>query len=80
MPLSPKGKVIRKAMEKEYGEEKGEKVFYASRNKGVIKGVDKAKSKALKKKMGIGIKGLSMKEARKNDSAFRKGKEMPPEK
>ena len=36
-----------KAMEKEYGEKKGEKVFYASKNKGNIKGVE-AKSKALK--------------------------------
>ncbi len=28
------------AMRKEYGDEKGESVFYASRNKGIIKGVD----------------------------------------
>lgn len=41
MPLTSKGSKIKHAMEKEYGEEKGEKVFYASRNKGVIKGVDK---------------------------------------
>ena len=40
-------------MEKEYGKEKGKGVFYASKNKGTIKGVEKksAKSKALNKKM-----------------------------
>ncbi len=37
-------------MEHEYGEEKGEKVFYASRNKGTIKGVDKKKALKDKKK------------------------------
>jgi len=30
-------------MKKTYGSKKGEKVFYASRNKGKIKGVDKKK-------------------------------------
>jgi hypothetical protein len=39
MPLTKKGKKIKKNMEKEYGKEKGEKVFYASANKGTIKGV-----------------------------------------
>lgn len=29
------------AMKKEYGPKKGERVFYASRNSGKIKGVDK---------------------------------------
>lgn len=38
------------AMKKEYGPEKGEGVFYASRNKGTIKGVEKSKSHALKKR------------------------------
>ncbi len=40
------------AMEKEYGSKKGEQVFYASKNKGIIKGVEgrKAKTKALKGK------------------------------
>lgn len=53
MPLTHKGKVIEEAMEKEYGEKKGEKVFYASKNKGTIKGVEKKKNhlmKALDKK------------------------------
>jgi hypothetical protein len=29
------------AMKKEYGTKKGEKIFYATKNKGKIKGVDK---------------------------------------
>lgn len=45
MPITKKGKVIKKAMEKEYGAEKGKKVFYASENKGTIKGVAKKKKK-----------------------------------
>lgn len=34
MPYTKKERKIKKAMEKEYGPEKGEKVFYASVNKG----------------------------------------------
>ena len=41
MPLTKKGSKIKSAMEKEYGKKKGEQVFYASRNKGTIKGVEK---------------------------------------
>lgn len=44
MPLTKKGKKIKRAMAKEYGAKKGERVFYASRNKGTISGVDKADS------------------------------------
>ena len=40
MPLTPKGRKIMAAMKGEYGSQKGERVFYASRNKGIIKGVD----------------------------------------
>lgn len=40
MPLTPKGKKIYSSMEKEYGEKKGKEVFYASQNKGTIKGVE----------------------------------------
>jgi len=36
------------AMKKEYGEEKGESVFYASRNKGIIKDVDPESSGKMK--------------------------------
>ena len=42
MPLTEKGEKIKGAMEKQYGAEKGEKVFYASKNKGTITGVDDA--------------------------------------
>lgn len=37
-------------MEREYGDKKGESVFYASKNKGTIKGVEKARSEAIKRK------------------------------
>lgn len=40
MPLTSKGEEIKENMEKEYGSKKGEKVFYASKNKGTISGVD----------------------------------------
>lgn len=41
MPLTKKGKKVKKAMEKTYGKKQGEKVFYASENKGKIKGITK---------------------------------------
>ncbi len=40
-PLTAKGEKIESNMEKTYGPKKGEQVFYASRNKGTIKGVDR---------------------------------------
>jgi hypothetical protein len=46
MPLTKKGKKIMKSMKKQYGKKKGETVFYASRNKGVIKGVEKTKKRS----------------------------------
>lgn len=39
MPLSFKGRKIKRNMEKEYGKEKGDRVFYASENKGKIRGL-----------------------------------------
>jgi hypothetical protein len=45
MPLTKKGTKIKRAMEKEYGGKKGESVFYASINKGKIKGAHKGKKK-----------------------------------
>lgn len=39
MPLSRKGRKIKKAMESEYGKEKGDRVFYASENSGRIRGL-----------------------------------------
>ena len=41
MPLTAKGKKIKAAMEKQYGKERGDRVFYAAENKGTIKGVAK---------------------------------------
>jgi hypothetical protein len=40
MPMTAKGQTIMTAMMKEYGKKKGKSVFYASANKGKIKGVD----------------------------------------
>ena len=48
MPLNTKGKKILKAMKEQYGSD-AKKVFYASKNKGVIKNVEK--------KMGGGLSG-----------------------
>lgn len=49
MPLTSKGRKIMAAMKKEYGEN-AEKVFYASRNKGTITGVDPESRKKKPKK------------------------------
>tara|TARA_Y100001938_G_scaffold4103_1_gene5176 strand:+ start:647 stop:790 length:144 start_codon:yes stop_codon:yes gene_type:complete len=38
-----------KSMKKQYGKKKAEEVFYASKNKGVISGVDRTKKKKSKK-------------------------------
>ena len=48
MPLNKKGQKIMKSMKKTYGKE-AKAVFYASKNKGVIKGVEK---RSRKKKRG----------------------------
>jgi hypothetical protein len=45
MPLTKKGKKIKRAMTAEYGKEKGARIFYASQNKGTIKGTHKGKRK-----------------------------------
>ena len=47
MPLTSKGNEIMSAMEKEYGKN-AKKVFYASRNKGTISGVDPESSRKKK--------------------------------
>jgi hypothetical protein len=39
MPLTKKGKSIMRSMVEKYGGKKGKQVFYASANKGTIKGV-----------------------------------------
>jgi hypothetical protein len=45
MPLTKKGNQIMGAMKDQYGDKKGEQVFYASKNKGNITGVDKPRKK-----------------------------------
>ena len=40
-PLTKKGTKIKKEMEKQYGKEKGDRVFYASQKKGTIRGTHK---------------------------------------
>ena len=50
MPLTKKGAKIESAMEKEYGKKKGDQVFYASKNAGNIKGVEKKSTKSKKGK------------------------------
>lgn len=49
MPLTAKGKRILAAMQKEYGDQEGKRVFYASANAGTITGVH-MKSKRKKKR------------------------------
>lgn len=41
MPLSKKGAKIKAAMLRQYGADEGERVFYASANKGTITGVER---------------------------------------
>jgi len=45
MPLSDKGRKIMSAMKRQYGDKGGERVFYASANKGRIRGVEKSRGK-----------------------------------
>jgi hypothetical protein len=45
MPLNKKGRKIKRAMAKQYGSKAGARVFYASINKGTIKGVKKRSRK-----------------------------------
>ena len=46
MPLNKKGRKIMKSMKDQYGKKRGEQVFYASKNKGTIKGVEKKKKRS----------------------------------
>jgi len=45
MPLTSKGKKIKRDMARTYGKKKGAKVFYASENAGKIKRVERPKRK-----------------------------------
>jgi|TARA_R100000322_G_C5386128_1_gene177370 hypothetical protein len=42
VPLNKKGKKIMSSMQEQYGKKKGTAIFYATKNKGKIKGVEKA--------------------------------------
>jgi hypothetical protein len=66
MPLTTKGKKIKSAMTKKYGEKKGEDIFYASAQKGTIKGV--AKGQKLKAGGSVGKAGKSAKPKTKSKS------------
>ena len=50
MPLTKKGRKIMRNMKKEHGGKKGESIFYASRNKGTVKDVEKGRPKTAKKR------------------------------
>ena len=41
MPLTKKGRKIKRNMRETYGKDRGERVFYASQNAGKIKGTHK---------------------------------------
>jgi len=45
MPLTTKGKKVKRAMVKTYGKKKGTSVFYASQQKGTIKGTHHKRKK-----------------------------------
>jgi hypothetical protein len=45
MPLTKKGRKIKRAMTKLYGKKAGKRVFYASQSAGRIKGTHKAKKR-----------------------------------
>ena len=49
MPLTDKGQKILASMKQQYGDKKGESVFYASKNKGVTTGVHKVLKKVKKR-------------------------------
>jgi hypothetical protein len=48
MPLTRKGRTVKRAMEREYGKRKGDRVFYASERTGTIKGVAKKRRRSHK--------------------------------
>jgi hypothetical protein len=44
MPLTKKGRKVKGAMERRYGKERGERVFYATERKGSVKGLAKRRT------------------------------------
>src|SRR5210317_2079493 len=65
MPLTAKGKKLKKKFKEQYGKKKGEKVFYAMENSGKLKKVIKAVS-GRDVGMGMGGKTGSGKSGPKN--------------
>ena len=51
MPLNAKGRKVMAAMKEQYGEKRGESVFYASKNKGTISDVEGRSRKRAVQKM-----------------------------
>jgi hypothetical protein len=45
MPLTKKGRKIKRAMTKQYGKTRGARVFYASQNAGRIKGTHRGRKR-----------------------------------
>jgi hypothetical protein len=45
MPLTKKGAKIKRKMTKTYGKDKGKRVFYASINKGKVRGAEASKGR-----------------------------------
>jgi len=52
MPLTGKGQKILSSMQSQYGAKKGKSVFYASINKGTVKGAEKKRPKHRKTILG----------------------------
>ena len=50
VPLTTKGKKVKQAMQKQYGKDRGERVFYAAENKGTLKGVARKRKPAKHRK------------------------------
>lgn len=49
MPLTDKGKKVMRQLKDEYGAKKGEDVFYAMKNSGKLKGVDRPHQSELRR-------------------------------
>jgi hypothetical protein len=45
MPLTLKGRKIKRALVKRYGKKRGTSILYAGKNKGTFKGIDRPKKK-----------------------------------
>ena len=46
MPLTAKGKKLKKKFREQYGDKKGDSIFYAMENSGKLKGVKKKTSRS----------------------------------